>query len=162
MANDRTDRKVLVAIDFSEPSRSALAWAVDYARSVPSEIHLLHVAEDPIPSAFSAEVRARTAEEIARVMAAAEQELTRMSDGLDGPSGPAVRVVRHVAPGSPGHEIARVADKIGADLLVMGTHGRTGLPGLLLGSVAKKVVRHAACPVVCVKPGEAARSRAAA
>ena len=56
-----------------------------------------------------------------------------------------------VATGDPADAIVRMAQEIGADLIIMGTHGRTGLPHILLGSVAEKVVRHAFCPVLTIK-----------
>lgn len=62
------------------------------------------------------------------------------------------KLFQHVARGNPAKEILAVAEKLGAELIVLGTHGRSGLSGWIIGSVAEKVVRHAHCPVVCVKP----------
>jgi nucleotide-binding universal stress UspA family protein len=59
---------------------------------------------------------------------------------------------RHVAVGRPSHAIVEVASRLRADLIVMGTHGRTGLRRAVIGSVAEYVVRHAPCSVMCVKP----------
>jgi nucleotide-binding universal stress UspA family protein len=78
-----------------------------------------------------------------------EEALTRLRDlMLDGFQG---AWEAEVATGSPAETIVRVAHMRGADLIVMGTHGRTGLPHVLLGSVAEKVVRLAPCPVLTVK-----------
>ncbi len=62
------------------------------------------------------------------------------------------RILGHLAAGDPAHEITQMASSLGADLLVVGTAGKTGLTRLALGSVAEKVVRHAGCPVLVVRP----------
>jgi hypothetical protein len=67
------------------------------------------------------------------------------------PAGAAAGVDCRLQGGNPAPEILGVADEVGCDLIVMGTHGRTGLARLLLGSVAEQVVRKAACPVITVK-----------
>jgi hypothetical protein len=66
------------------------------------------------------------------------------------PSG--VRIVGHLRAGSPAVEIAQLASDLGADLVVVGTHGETGFAGLALGSVAEALVRHAPCPVLTFRP----------
>ena len=67
---------------------------------------------------------------------------------------------RHVAVGRANHEIVGLANRLGSDLIVMGTHGRTGIRRAVIGSVAEYVVRHAPCTVVCVKPTEEAGEEA--
>lgn len=62
------------------------------------------------------------------------------------------RIVGHLAAGEPSHEITQIASDVHADLVVVGTAGRTGLARLALGSVAEKVVRNAGCPVLVVRP----------
>jgi len=62
-------------------------------------------------------------------------------------------------PGPPSHTIVEIAKSGGYDLIVIGTHGRTGLQHALIGSVAERVVRHASCPVLSVRPREAAGSK---
>ena len=56
--------------------------------------------------------------------------------------------------GRPWHEVVSAVSELGVDLLVLTTHGRTGLPHMLMGSVAEKIVRHASCPVLVVRPEE--------
>ncbi len=143
--------KVLCPIDFSETSRRALAWAYDYATRAPCEIHLLHVVEDHLRDLLPEDGRERFENELFLAVKTAEAELERMvpdknERDIIGP------IHHHVARGRPASEILGVANKIGAELIVMGTHGRSGLSHFLIGSVAEKVVRHARCPVVCVKP----------
>lgn len=154
----RNALQVLVPVDFSETSRRALAWAFDYALRAPCALHVLHVVEDKlieaIPAAIPAEVEgaeARYSHELAETTAEVEAELRRMATA-PGDREEIGKVVQHVARGHATREILRVADKIGAQMIVLGTHGRSGLGGLLIGSVAERVVRHARCTVVCVKP----------
>lgn len=147
--------KVLVPVDFSETSRRALAWAFDYAMRAPCEIHLAHVVEEHIADVIAASEAVTLREHIQLLAEQAGIELRRMvPDAVERASiGP---IFRHVAMGKPTTEILRLAERIGADMVVMGTHGRSGLAGMFIGSVAEKIVRHANCPVVCVKPGRPA------
>lgn len=143
---------VLVPVDFSDTSRRALAWAFDYATRAPCEVHLLHVIDDGWLEVSGASLPERVKIELRGVYRECEEELARMiPDEQDRDEiGP---ITRHVSHGRPAAEILRIAEKLGTDMIVMGTHGRSGLAHLLIGSVAEKVVRHAHCPVVCVKPG---------
>jgi universal stress protein A len=147
--------KVLVPIDFSETSRRALAWAVDYALRAPCELHLIHVVEDHLSDILKGSAAERISNEMWVVTKQAEEELERMAPGVD-ERAQVGAVYRHITRGRPAVEILAFAERLGADMVVMGTHGRTGLAGLLVGSVAEKIVRHAGCPVVCVKPLRAA------
>lgn len=121
-------REILLATDFSEPSRAAARVAVEYARRFGARLHLLHVVSpttDPAPRP--------TLEHLA-------EELGRE-----------VPVVTAVVSGLPvAEEIVRYARTHRIDLIVVGTHGRTGPSRLLLGSVAERVVRTAPCPVLAV------------
>ena len=143
---------VLVPIDFSETSRRALAWAFDYATRAPCEVHLLHVIDDQWFEAVRSRLPDHIAKEISDVNQESAAELERMVPDKEDRE-EIGRILRHVGRGRPAAEILRIAEKLGADMIVMGTHGRSGLAHLLIGSVAEKVVRHANCPVVCVKPG---------
>ena len=139
--------QILLATDFSEPSRRALAVAVDLAKHYGSRITLLHVYPVPgyvLPEGFVAagpevliEVENRTRRTLAEWQAAAAQ--LGVSDVA------ATTTIGNAAP-----EIVRIARTGGFGLIVVGTHGRTGLSGLILGSVASKVVTTADCPVVTV------------
>jgi nucleotide-binding universal stress UspA family protein len=144
--------KVLVAVDFSDTSRRALAWAFDYALRAPCEIHLVHVIETRASELIPGRGNERITNDLWIVNQEATTELERMVPDTDDRKriGP---IYKHVAQGRPANEIVDVADRISADLIVVGTHGRTGLARLFMGSVAEHTVRHAKCPVVCVKPG---------
>jgi nucleotide-binding universal stress UspA family protein len=140
--------KLLVAVDFSEASRRSLAWALDHARRTPCEVHVIHVIEDHVSDLLSAPAMERLRVEMALIAREAEHELERLLPAERQQVG---RPTRHVACGRPAKEILHAAEKLGAELIVMGTHGRGGVAGLFMGSVAQKVVRHAPCPVLIVR-----------
>ncbi|REJ68158.1 MAG: universal stress protein [Planctomycetota bacterium] len=143
--------RILFPTDFSAYSAAAREYAGTLAEQFDAELHLLHVLEqhagiDPvfaaglaIPTA-SAESSAWAEEKLAEVYTAAWTE--------------AHRVVRATAKGPPFLEILRYAEEHQIDLIVMGTHGRSGLAHVLMGSVAERVVRKSRCPVLTVRPQE--------
>lgn len=144
-----TKLKVLVPVDFSETSRRALAWAFDYALRAPCEIHVLHVSELHFD-----EIGGASQERITNDLWAVDQETRVEMDNIvpKDERGAVGSLYRHVGYGKPASVIIRLASDLGPDLIVMGTHGRTGLAHLIFGSVAEQVLRRAPCPVVCVKP----------
>jgi universal stress protein A len=159
-------RHLLVPTDFSEPANHALRYAVEEARLHQAKITLVHVLPpdartrvhyvtgapfetaqggfDPVVggSALLSEPAVVRRDQ-------GEEALTQLRDlvatAVQGPSDIAV------ATGHPADAIVRIAQERSVDLIVMSTHGRTGLPHVLLGSVAEKVVRLAPCPVLTVK-----------
>ena len=135
-------RTILHPTDFSERSQDALGLACALARDYGARLIILHVAEVPTV-AYGEGVVAPNPEEL---RAAAQEQL----DGLQMPHAN-VRAERRLAQGDAVTEILRVAREANADLIILGTHGRTGLARLLMGSVAEQVVRKAACPVLTVK-----------
>jgi universal stress protein A len=146
-------RRILVPTDFSPGARRALTLAIQFAKLLRAAIDLLHVqpipAYIPVPTVPGATpVPPPTPEatqgihESLGVLAAAVRE-------------PGVECQTKSVEGNPGDEIVDYAAKIGADLIVMGSHGRTGLGRLLLGSVAEKVLHRATCPVLVVPIREA-------
>jgi nucleotide-binding universal stress UspA family protein len=139
--------KICCPVDFSETSRVALEEAAGLARKYGSELTLLHVFE-PAPASFEIglmppEHFEATSAELERKLGSWRGEAERISGGL-------VRSV--VLAGPAAREICRFAREGGFDLVIVGTHGRTGLRHLVLGSVAEKVIREAHCPVLVVRP----------
>ena len=126
-ASRRQARQILLATDFSESSDAAARVARDYACHFGARLHLLHVvwtgADKAMPPLLST-----LADELRRD----------------------VPVLTAVETGSPAVQILRYAARHGIDLIVLGTHGRTGVSRALLGSVAERVVRTAPCPVLTV------------
>jgi nucleotide-binding universal stress UspA family protein len=140
---------VLVGVDFSMLSRRALRWALDYARHQPCHLHTLHVVDRRWKrSDLQADLDSLRAEMV-DVHDAAVAELSP----LVGESDRALvgSLHEHVALGDPAAEIVALANELGADMIVVGCHGGDALTRLLTGSVAKKVVRDAGCPVMVVK-----------
>ena len=139
--------KILAPTDFSEPSALALETALEVAAPGAS-ILLCHVVDDlPLTYGYVG-IATPTPELRSRMTREAEKEL----EGF-GPKDVRadVTVVRRVIHGTPFLEIVRLAREEEIDLIVMGTHGRTGLQQILIGSVAEKVVRKAPCPVLVVR-----------
>jgi len=132
---------VLHPTDFSERSRHALRLAGALARDYGARLVVLH-AELP-PTVVYGEGALPLDPEI--TYREAREELNRLTV----PDGD-VRAERRFEEGDPAGTILRVARELPADLIVMGTHGRTGLARLLMGSVAEQVVRKASCPVLTV------------
>ncbi|MBM3858237.1 MAG: universal stress protein [Verrucomicrobia bacterium] len=139
-------RKILCAVDFSDPSRRALTNAIHLARQLDADLTVLHVLDTAL-AAF-AQTPSPAAEELARK----QQERQKEFDGfLAGFHLNGVRVTPSLRAGGPSWEILNAVRDTGCDLLVMGSVGRTGLPRILLGSVAEKVVRELPCSVITVK-----------
>jgi nucleotide-binding universal stress UspA family protein len=145
-------RHILVPTDFSRFSEVALTYAVALAEKFGAEIHLLHVVQDLalfIPDAVA--VAPPVAPPVEQFTAAAREALERAA-GQPPLAGHAVR--REIREGTPFYEIIRYAKDLNIDLIVMGTHGHTGLAHVLLGSVTEKVVRKAPCPVLTIRHPE--------
>jgi nucleotide-binding universal stress UspA family protein len=134
-------RIILHPTDFSEPSAAAFALAGSLARDHGAHLIVVHV--DPPPVGHD-EIIAR------RQRAEYEKPLWDLLNQLKAPD-PQVTIEHQLIEGDAATEILRVARESHCDLIVMGTQGRTGLPRLVLGSVAEKVVRQAPCPVLTVK-----------
>ncbi|MEO6600086.1 MAG: universal stress protein [Polyangiaceae bacterium] len=157
MKQSRHPYVVVVGVDYSEVSRWALreAFSTAVTRS-PSELHALHVESDAHPYPH-ADTPGSPDEVLSRSLQRLETFVTRELLALQAagePLPPAVST--HVRVAAPGPEIAQFAVNVGADLIVVGTHGRSGLARLLLGSVAHSVVSLAACPVLVVRAKELA------
>ena len=141
-------RKILVPTDFSTPADEALERAVELARLTGAELHLLHAYELPTTMGVVDVPLALPQEFFDRVREAAQSQLEERVKNLT--SG-GVEARAHLTLDTPSRAILDVAEKLGADLIVMGTHGRTGMRHVLLGSVAERTVRLATCPVLTVK-----------
>ena len=144
-------RHILCPIDFSEYSRRALDHALAIARWYESTVTVLHVFS-PVPAvAFSP--GPVVFEPMVFTPVAREQLLAETKTFADKEAARGITIDAAVRAGTPAAEIVEEAVTISADLLVMGTHGRSGFNRLLLGSVAERVLRKASCPVMTV-PGQ--------
>jgi universal stress protein A len=145
-------KKILVPTDFSETAGNALAHAKALAGALGCELHILHVLTDPMiyaPAMVGVESLPRLREDMERD---ARETLDKVLSERERQRFDARLVLRW---GTPHLEIADYAAKQESDLIVMGTHGRSPLPSLLLGSVAQKVLHEAPCPVLAVRPPSA-------
>jgi universal stress protein A len=143
-------KRILVPIDFSPDSLNALAYAHDFAKIVGAELVLLHVVE-PFYLFAPSEMYAITpdvSDVIDEHWRFAETELRRLVADLK-KHGQRSRIV--VKRGTPSQVIVDTAKRTSANLIIMGTHGHTGLAHMLIGSVAERVVRTAHCAVLTVR-----------
>jgi universal stress protein A len=140
-------KRILVPVDFSKYSDHALRYACALARRFAAELHLLHVTDPlkgpgylPPPEEWVEDLQQRARSELERI---------------PGPDlGKDLNVHREIRSGFAFAEIVYSAREKSVDLIVMGTHGRSGLAHVLLGSVAEKVVRKSPCPVLTVRHPE--------
>ncbi len=141
-------RRILCPVDFSPPSERALDFAIDLAKTVNAEIHLLHVYQLPVYALPDGAMMAGP-EFTTRVTTETQKALNELAE-----SKASANPKTHLVEGVPYREIVRMSEELGADLIVLGTHGRTGIRHLLLGSVAERVVRSAKVPVITVPSHE--------
>lgn len=144
----KTFDKILTAIDFSENSELAFDYAVTMATQFNSELTIMHVINEPVdlrgfyvPHISFEQLEKEIEEGAAKMME------TFCSTKLGGFSNYKSVIVS----GIPYEEITRKAVEIDASLIILGTHGRTGLDHLLFGSTAERVVRSASCPVMTIR-----------
>jgi universal stress protein A len=144
-------KKILVPTDFSAGADAAMRLASDLSLRFAAPLTLVYVFERanyPLPNEYVV----YTTEQVDRMLVQFNQLLAQAQQTALDASAHSVttRLVQGWAPG----EITRLAKEGGFDLIVMGTHGRTGLKHILLGSVAERVVRTAPCPVLTVRKPE--------
>ncbi len=142
-------RQVLVPFDFSDYSREALKVAVDVAESSGAKIHLLHVIEDRFHPAFYGPFFQSVYDVEPDIEIRSKRHLREEVVRIDAE---AVVATCEAFGGYPARDIARYAERNGIDLIIMSTHGLTGIEHFLIGSVAEKTVANASCPVLIVKP----------
>jgi nucleotide-binding universal stress UspA family protein len=145
-------KRILLPTDFSKYSKAAVGYAAAFADKFGAEIHLLHVAQNlavflpdmvnVMPPVMPTLEQLSGAIKDAMNKLIAEEHLERFT------------VHQEIREGTPFHEIIQLAKDKNIDLIIMGTHGHTGLAHVLLGSVSEKVVRKAPCPVLTVRHPE--------
>jgi nucleotide-binding universal stress UspA family protein len=149
-------RRILHATDFSPASRPAFRRALDLAQANRAELIVLHVMTPPILYAPDGYALPQAYDQlVANMRAAAQKPLDRL---VAGARARGVRARSLVLEGLAHDRITRAARSARADLIVIGTHGRTGLARLFLGSVASRVIATAACPVLSVRAGTRRRA----
>ena len=151
--------RILVPTDFSTTSDAALDYAREVAARFGGTLHLLHVLQDPfISGPLAADAYVTDTPGVRTTIL--EDATARLRHRLTPPDRDELAAKAEVVFGSGADTIVEYAASRGIDLIVMGTHGRTGMAHLLLGSVAERVVRTAPCPVLTVRtPPHHAESR---
>ncbi|HNT44351.1 MAG TPA: universal stress protein [Syntrophorhabdaceae bacterium] len=143
-------KNILVPTDFSEFSDNALEKAYDIAKQYKAKIHLLHVIGVVQTCAVDYCFDQATIDDLDRKAAESSKEIMRKQIEKVVKSKD-VEIAAYVTKGTPYEEILKEQQSRNIDLIVIASHGRTGILGHLIGSVAEKVVRAATCPVVLVK-----------
>lgn len=154
-------KRILVPVDFSASSRKAVDYAVDFAREHKAELLLVHIIEPmnyavprflPEPTALLEEQRKAAAQQLLHLESAIKKRYRDCASEI------------HF--GVVFQTIIELANSLKADLIIIATHGRTGLSHILMGSVAEKIVRHSHCPVLTIRtvappavPGRVRRAR---
>ena len=139
-------QRILFVTDFSEPARNAQRYAIALAEQFAAELYAFHSVSDEV-LVPAPEMAGRWLED--------EMERARRQLATDlGTARAAKPAIMEVRQGNAVQEIIRYAAEHSVDLIVIGTHGRTGLSRMLLGSIAEKVVRLATCPVLTVHPSD--------
>jgi universal stress protein A len=140
-------QKILCPVDYSNCSMSALTYATELALKDSARLYLLYVKDERVSDygglKFDAEFNhtAETVTGMEQYLRSSIPEEIRCS----------INVEILIREGVPFEEILKVARDNVTDLIVMGTHGRTGITHMVIGSVAEKVLRHAPCPVLCIR-----------
>lgn len=140
-------RRLVVATDFSPGSQAAIGAVEAVSGKGPLTIHLVHVLE---PLAYMVPTAAIWLEHEQARREDARVQLERFGAVLEKRVSGSVRVRAHLVGGAPSTEICGLADTVRADLVIVGSHGRTGLRRAMIGSVAERVARHAGRPVLIV------------
>jgi nucleotide-binding universal stress UspA family protein len=141
-------RRILFPTDFSEPAEYAWSYALTFAQEFGAEVHLLHVVAPP---PRLTEAYAVNYDPVRMVESQTAEATGSMDRQVEAAKSRGLVFRREIREGLDYREIIDYAAKHDIDLIVMATHGRTGLAHVLLGSVAEKVVRKAPCPVLTVK-----------
>jgi nucleotide-binding universal stress UspA family protein len=142
-------KSILVPIDFSAHSRNSLKYAVPLAKKFGASLHLVYVVEPTIYPAdlgFGQVVLPGVEEELR------EKGTSELRSLIEREIGNAVKASSAVRSGNPYQEILREAEDNGADLIVVATHGHSGVEHMLFGSTADRLVRHSPVPVLTIRP----------
>lgn len=141
-------KRILVPLDFSDCSKKALQYAVAFARQFGATLSLLYVIQPYYPVSEMVPMDGELFDRHMRE--SSETEMSALRKSLD----PALKPSATIRYGTPHVEIVRAARDLKCDVIILSTHGRTGLSHVLMGSTAERVVRHANCPVLVLRERE--------
>lgn len=140
-------RTILVPVDFAPPSEAALRYALKLAAASAAALHVCHII--PVPHVL--DVLYERGFEVQEGVTLIEQKARQRIDTIRQTAGSPLEIQLHCSEGEARDGVLEWAEKLNADLIVMGTHGRQGAKRFFMGSVAEAVVRHAFCPVVTLR-----------
>src|SRR5262249_55546479 len=145
-------KSILTAVDLSDVSRRALDQAIWLAQRSGAQLHVLHVIESTglNTDLLDRKVAGPSAKSLRELIEA--EVAQKFKDFTSGASQAGLTPTTHLLWGSPAHEAVRLASELSADLIVIGTVGRGGFEGLLLGNTVETVLTHCDCDVLTVKP----------
>lgn len=145
-------KAILHPTDFSDPSKHAMKYAISFAKEYGAKLYVLHVIEEISNALYFDMLQAPP---LVQLMTDIENQARKALEGIlpEEVKG-SIETEYLIRKGVPFLEIIRCAEQVKADIIVCGTHGRTGLKHALFGSVAEKVVRKAPCPVLSVRHPE--------
>lgn len=143
-------KNILVPTDFSDRSATAVQYASDLAATTGARLHIVHVDDLVDFAAMSAAEGVYVYDTPERTQRALKAKLAKVK-----PTRAKVPFSHHFIQGVPSAQIVALADELPAEMIVMSSHGRSGLSRVLMGSVAENVLRHAKCPVLIVKQAAA-------
>jgi len=151
--NNKVDspKRILIPIDFSDYSLHALQYGIELAKKFTASLDLLHVVKEPVPTTFSMVMNEDSIDQMyQKAMKKSEEELVKIGNSMEVD----VKYKTHVISGPIAKRIVESADRNDIGLIIMGSHGLTGIMRFLLGSNTEKVLRQVDSPVLTVKlPG---------
>jgi nucleotide-binding universal stress UspA family protein len=146
---------ILLPTDGSECSAKAAKYALSFAKQYGARIVALHVIDQRWEEQSRAVLTEMGQDLTQKIRAGYEEEARRIVAEVAAAAAQAgIPAEARIASGIPYEEIVRTGGDVSADVIIMGTHGRTGMSHLFLGSVTEKVIRRASCPVLTVRPQE--------
>jgi universal stress protein A len=144
-------KRIVAATDLSPHGKLALATAAEYAQVFKAELHVLHVVVPQVYQSEMPEMMMPPVDDFTEErLEAARRRLHDWQQGMPADLNVQTHVIESVR--NADNAICEFADSMAADLVVIGSHGHSGLMHMLLGSTAEHVVRHAKCPVLVAKP----------
>lgn len=152
MTDSSSHQIVVVAVDLFKGSNLVMSRAMAHASAVKGEVHLLSITEPNIANVKppedldAADLTGQDKTRLQQFVESRTADFKKKNPGAFVPT-----ITSHVDTGDAAVKIVEMSAKLNADIVVLGTHGRTGLKRLLIGSVAEKVVRLAGCPVLVVR-----------
>ena len=150
-------RSILVPVDYSEHSKASVRYAAELAKNVGATLHVVHVWDRPTYASDAVLVRRPGEEHCSLAELIQRNAENDMKDFLATLEFGDVKLTHELLSGDPTAKLVEELKKGGYDLVVLGTHGRTGLMHLLMGSVAEKLVRLSPVPVLTVPPASRGR-----